>query len=107
MAGDRGRPSNYVYGAAKATLSTFLQGLRARLAKSGVHVLTVKPGLVDTPMTAHLKKNRLYSSPAKVGQDIYHAMKKGRDIQYAPWFWMGVMMIIRNIPERIFKRLNL
>jgi short-subunit dehydrogenase len=107
VAGDRGRPSNYVYGAAKATLSTFLQGLRARLAKSGVHVLTVKPGLVDTPMTANLKKNPLYSSPTKVGEDIYHAMKNGRDIQYTPWFWMGVMMIIRNIPERIFKRLNM
>lgn len=107
VAGDRGRGSNYIYGTAKAAVSTFLQGLRNRMAKAGVNVLTVKPGFVDTPMTADVKKNFLFTSPEKVGSDIYDAMKNRRDILYTPWFWMGIMMIIRNIPERIFKRLNM
>ena len=107
VAGERGRPSNYVYGTAKATVSTFLQGLRGRMAKAGVHVLTVKPGFVDTPMTADVKKNALFASSTQVGEDIYKAMKHGRDILYTPWFWMFIMMIIRNIPERIFKKLSL
>ncbi|MCI0710593.1 MAG: SDR family oxidoreductase [Chloroflexi bacterium] len=107
VAGDRGRGSNYIYGTAKAAVSTYLQGLRNRMAKAGVNVLTVKPGFVDTPMTADVKKNFLFASPEKVGKDIYEAMKNKRDILYTPWFWMGIMMMIRNIPERIFKRLNM
>ena len=71
VAGDRGRRSNYVYGAAKGALSIFLQGLRARLSKSGVKVVTVKPGMVDTPMTAHMRKSPLFASPQRVGRDIY------------------------------------
>ena len=107
VAGDRGRPSNYVYGSAKAAVSTFLQGMRARLGKAGVNVLTVKPGLVDTPMTAHMKKGLLFASPERVGEDIYQAMLKGRDVVYTPFFWRYVMLVIRMIPEPVFKRLKL
>ena len=107
VAGDRGRPSNYVYGTAKASINTFLEGLRGRLADAGVNVLTVKPGFVDTPMTADVDKNALFASPVKVGKDIYNAMRKNRDILYTPWFWMFIMMIIRNIPARFFKRLDM
>jgi decaprenylphospho-beta-D-erythro-pentofuranosid-2-ulose 2-reductase len=107
VAGDRGRMSNYIYGTAKAGVSTFLQGLRARMQKSNVSVLTVKPGFVDTPMTAHVKKNPLFASPSKVGEAIYEAMKAEKDVLYTPWFWRYIMMIIRNVPEFIFKRTRL
>lgn len=107
VAGDRGRMSNYIYGTAKAGVSTFLQGLRARMQKSGVSVLTVKPGFVDTPMTADVKKNPLFASPSKVGESIYEAMKAERDVLYTPWFWQYIMMIVRNVPEFIFKRTKL
>jgi decaprenylphospho-beta-D-erythro-pentofuranosid-2-ulose 2-reductase len=107
VAGDRGRGSNYVYGAAKGAVSLFTSGLRARLSKVGIAVVTIKPGFVDTPMTAHLKKNPLYVSPARVGKCIYTAMLKGEDVVYVPWFWRYIMLIIRLIPERVFKRLSL
>ncbi|MCQ3930117.1 MAG: short-chain dehydrogenase [Chloroflexi bacterium] len=107
VAGDRGRGSNYVYGTAKAGTTTFMQGLRSRLAKSGVAVVTIKPGLVDTPMTADIKKNFLFSDPATVGKAIYLGMKKGKDTVYAPWFWRYIMAIIIHIPEFIFKKMSL
>jgi decaprenylphospho-beta-D-erythro-pentofuranosid-2-ulose 2-reductase len=107
VAGDRGRGSNYVYGTAKGALNIFLQGLRNRLYKSGVAVVTIKPGFVDTPMTAAFKKNALFASPARVGAAIHVAMNKGKDVVYVPWFWFFIMLIIRNIPERVFKRLKL
>ncbi|MEL7234405.1 MAG: SDR family NAD(P)-dependent oxidoreductase, partial [Chloroflexota bacterium] len=107
VAGDRGRGSNYVYGTAMAAKTTFLSGLRNRLAKSGVQVVTVKPGFVDTPMTANIPKNALFASPAKVGKDIYTGLKKGHDVIYTPFFWRYIMWIIRLIPEPIFKRLSL
>lgn len=107
VAGDRGRQSNYVYGSAKAALSTFLSGLRNRLTPSGVQVLTVKPGFVDTPMTAHLKKGPLFVGPEVVAAGIIRALDKGRSEVYLPWFWAPIMAIIRNIPEPIFKRLRL
>ncbi|MBA3532278.1 MAG: SDR family oxidoreductase [Ardenticatenales bacterium] len=107
VAGDRGRQSNYVYGAAKAALSTYLEGMRSRLYKSGVTVVTIKPGLVDTPMTAHLKKGPLFASAARAGEDIYKAIIKGKDTAYVPFFWMPIMTVIKLIPEAIFKRLNL
>ena len=107
VAGERGRGSNYVYGTAMAAKTAFLQGLRNRMAKCGVTVVTIKPGQVATPMTAHLKPSPLLADPAKVGEDIYKAMKKGRDIVYTPAYWSVIMTIIRNIPERIFKRLSL
>ncbi len=107
VAGDRGRPSNYVYGAAKGAVSLFTQGLRARMAKHNVSVTTIKPGFVDTPMTAEVPKNPLFADPSDVGVRIHKAMKKGQDIVYVPAFWRGVMGVIRAIPERIFKRLDL
>lgn len=106
VAGDRGRQSNYVYGAAKGAVSIFLQGLRNRLARSGVRVVTVKPGLVDTPMTASLKKGLLFASPRRVGEGIYEAMKKGKEVVYLPWFWRPIMFVVRSIPESVFKNMS-
>jgi short-subunit dehydrogenase len=108
VAGDRGRQSNYVYGAAKSGLDAFLQGLRNRLCKSGVHVLTIKPGFVDSPMTAHIpERGFLWAQPGDIAQGIVKAVEKGRDVAYLPGFWALIMLIIRIIPERIFKRLSL
>ena len=107
VAGDRGRQSNYVYGASKGALSIFLQGLRNRLAPAGVAVVTVKPGFVDTPMTAAMKKNPLFASPDSVARGILHAVDTRRDEVYLPDFWRPIMFLIRGIPEGIFKRLTL
>ncbi len=108
VAGDRGRQSNYVYGSAKGMLSLYLQGLRNRLSKSGIGVLDVKPGFIDTPMTAHIKnKGLLWASPDSIGKIIVSAIDKKKDTVYAPWFWSIIMLVIRNIPEKIFKRLSL
>jgi decaprenylphospho-beta-D-erythro-pentofuranosid-2-ulose 2-reductase len=107
VAGDRGRQSNYVYGAAKAGVSVFLQGLRQRLHAMGVRVVTLKPGFVDTPMTAHLPRNPLASSPQRAARAIYHAIESRRDVAYIPWFWRPVMALIRAIPEPLFKKLRL
>jgi decaprenylphospho-beta-D-erythro-pentofuranosid-2-ulose 2-reductase len=107
VAGDRGRQSNYVYGAAKGALSIFLQGMRNRLSKVGVRVLTIKPGFVDTPMTAGVPKNFLFADPAVVGKRIFKAIMKGEEILYVPWFWRWIMLIIKGIPESIFKKLQL
>lgn len=107
VAGDRGRRSNYVYGTAKGAVSIFLQGLRSRLSTSGVTVVTVKPGLVDTPMTGSLKKGLLSAQPRKVGEGIYQAMKKGKEVVYLPWFWRPIMLIIKSIPESVFKKVSI
>ena len=107
VAGDRGRPSNYVYGAAKGAVSLFAQGLRGRLATAGVRVVTVKPGFVDTPMTAGVAKNPLFASAEAVGGRIYRALEGRGDVVYTPGFWRPVMAGIRAVPERVFKRLNL
>ena len=107
VAGDRGRQSNYVYGAAKGGLSLFLQGLRNRLAGTPIHVLTGKPGFVDTPMTEGLEGLFLVAPPERVADDILRAFRKRKDVLYTPWFWRYIMLIIRSIPERIFKRLKL
>lgn len=107
VAGDRGRQSNYVYGSAKGMVSTFLQGLRNRLDDSNVQVLDIKPGFVDTPMTAEFKKGALWAQPEQVAQNIIKAINSGRNTLYTPWFWWGIMFIIRNIPEFIFKKLKL
>jgi len=107
VAGDRGRQSNYVYGAAKGAVSIFLQGLRNRLTPFGVTVLTLKPGFVDTPMTAHIPKNPLFANPKSVGKRIYKAVKNQEDVVYIPSFWRPIMTMITHIPERFFKRLEL
>jgi len=106
-AGDRGRQSNYVYGAAKGGLSIFMQGLRNRLFPHGVRVITVKPGFVDTPMTAHLEKGPLFVQPATVAKGIHRAIRRGGDVRYLPWFWGPIMIVIRLVPEPLFKRLKL
>ena len=107
VAGERGRQSNYVYGAAKGMVSIFLQGLRNRLYRSGVKVLDIKPGLVDTPMTAGFKKNLLWAEPEAIATGIIRALDTGKSLVYLPWFWKYMMLIIKSIPERIFKRLAL
>ncbi len=107
VAGDRGRQSNYVYGASKAALDAFLSGLRNRLTKHGVKVLTIKPGFVDTPMTASFKKGPLWATPDTIACGIVRAVEGQRDVVYLPWFWCLIMIVIRGIPERLFKRLSL
>ena len=108
VAGERGRASNYTYGSAKAGFTAFLSGLRNRLAKSGVHVVTVKPGFVDTRMTAGMKLQPLLTAkPDEVGRAVLAAEQKRRDSIYVRPVWQAVMLIIRLIPERIFKKLSL
>lgn len=108
VAGDRGRQSNYLYGSAKAAVSTFLQGARNRLAKHNVHVMTIKPGFVDTPMTDGMDKSGfLWAQPDDVAECILNGIDKKRNILYVPWFWRLIMLIISNIPEFIFKKLSL
>lgn len=107
VAGDRGRQSNYAYGAAKAGLATFTDGLRHRLVKSGVRVLTVKPGFVDSPMTAHLPKGGpLWASADQVGRAIHKSLG-GSGTLYVPFFWRYIMLVIRHVPESIFLRTKL
>lgn len=107
VAGDRGRQSNYIYGSAKGALSIFLQGLRNRLMPFHVHVMTVKPGFVDTAMTYGKPGMFLVASPEMVGKKIIHALHRRRDIVYTPWFWRWIMAIIKGVPETVFKRLKL
>ncbi len=108
VAGDRGRQSNYVYGAAKGMVAVFLQGLRNRLARSGVAVVTIKPGFVDTPMTANIaRKGLLWAQPDAVARGIVGAVARGRDVVYLPSFWRLIMLAIVHIPERVFKRMSL
>ncbi len=107
VAGDRGRKSNYVYGTSKGALTTFLSGLRARLDRQGVHVLTIEPGFVSTPMTAHIEQGPLFAAPQKIASGIVAAIDRKKDVVYLPWFWRPIMFIIRAVPERIFKKLNL
>jgi short-subunit dehydrogenase len=107
VAGDRGRQSNYIYGTSKGAVSIFMQGLRNRLYPAGVNVVTIKPGLVDTPMTAHLPKNPLYSKPQVIAEGIYKAMIEGKDVVYLPGYWRLIMLIIKMIPEFIFKKLKM
>lgn len=107
VAGERGRRANYVYGSAKGALSLFLQGLRSRLHEAGVHVITIKPGPVDTPMTKHLPKGAMFADAKRVAREIYRALeKRAPEIVYTPWKWRYIMAIVRAIPESLFKRLN-
>lgn len=107
VAGDRGRIKNYVYGAAKAAFHTYLSGLRNRLGRSGAHVMTVKPGFVDTAMTWGLPGMFLVAKPEEVAEACLAGLAKGRNVLYVPWFWIGIMTIIRTVPERIFKKLSI
>jgi len=107
VAGDRGRQSNYLYGSSKAALNTYLQGLRVRLAKSGVSVIIIKPGFVDTAMTWGLEGMFLVASPQKVAAAIVKGIRGGRGVVYTPWFWRGIMAIIKIIPDCLFKHLKM
>ncbi|MCR9151932.1 MAG: SDR family NAD(P)-dependent oxidoreductase [Rhodobacteraceae bacterium] len=107
VAGDRGRLGNYVYGAAKAGFHTYLSGLRNRLGRSGAHVVTVKPGFVDTAMTWGLPGMFLVAAPDAVAQDILRAVRRRRNVIYTPGFWLLIMLIIRHVPEPIFKKMKI
>jgi len=108
VAGDRGRQSNYVYGAAKGMVSLFLQGMRNRLFRDGVAVIDIRPGFVSTPMTEHLpREGPLWASADQVAAGIVAVMDRRANVAYLPWFWRYIMLIIRSIPEAIFKRLRL
>jgi decaprenylphospho-beta-D-erythro-pentofuranosid-2-ulose 2-reductase len=106
VAGDRGRPRNYTYGAAKGALNIYLQGLRTRLYASGVSVTTLKLGPVDTPMTKEHKKHALFGKPAKVAQSIVRAIDAGVPEAYVPSFWRMVMPVVKGTPESLFQRLS-
>jgi len=105
VAGDRGRRSNYIYGSSKGALSIFVSGIRARLFGSGVHVLDVKPGFVDTPMTQHLESKPLCVSADKIARGIVKAIVKRKSVAYLPGIWRPIMFLIRMLPQVIFLRL--
>jgi len=109
VAGDRGRMSNYAYGAAKAGLETFIAGAQHRLARdSSLSITLVKPGFVDTPMTAHIQpKGILWAPPERVASIMYRAARKRKSTVYAPWFWFWIMSIIRFLPRAVFHRTRL
>ena len=105
VAGDRGRPRNYTYGAAKGALNIYLQGLRSRLFQAGVRVVTLKLGPVDTPMTVAHRKNPLFAEPVAVAKSIVSALESGATEAYVPWFWKLIMPVVRGTPERVFQLL--
>jgi decaprenylphospho-beta-D-erythro-pentofuranosid-2-ulose 2-reductase len=107
VAGDRGRKSNYVYGASKGALNIFLEGMRNRIDRDGVQVLTIKPGFVATPMTAHVPQNALFATPDQVALGILKAVERRRDVAYVPWFWAWIMLLVRAIPGSRFKKMNM
>jgi decaprenylphospho-beta-D-erythro-pentofuranosid-2-ulose 2-reductase len=108
VAGDRGRKANYIYGSAKAGFSAYLSGLRNRLFESGVSVLTVKPGFVATKMTEGLDlPKRLTAQPQEVAKDIFQAQQKGQNTLYTKWIWRYIMLIIKHIPESLFKKMSI
>lgn len=108
VAGERGRKSNYIYGSAKAGFTAYLSGLRNDLFHKGIHVMTVLPGFVNTNMTSGMKLPPLLTAqPDEVASDIFNAVKSKTDIIYVKWMWRWIMLIIRNIPEFIFKKMKL
>ena len=108
VAGDRGRQSNYIYGSAKAGFTAYLSGLRNKMLRHGVHVLTIKPGFIATKMTAGLKLPKaLTASPDQVAKRIYNGVRSRQNVIYVLPIWFLIMFVIRHIPEFIFKRLKL
>ena len=107
VAGERGRASNYVYGSAKAMITAFTSGLRQRLFQSNVSVVTIKPGFVDTPMTAAFKKGLMWSKPSLVAKNICTAIDAKNDIVYVPFYWNLIMLIIKSLPEKLFKKIKI
>ena len=106
VAGERGRPRNYTYGAAKGALTIYLQGLRSRLRGSGVTVYTLKLGPVDTPMTVEHRKNASFSTVDRVASGIVSKLDRRDGVAYLPWFWAPVMGVVRLLPEPLFQRLG-
>lgn len=107
VAGDRGRASNAIYGAAKAAVSTYASALRQRLGRHGVNVLTIKPGFVDSPMTAHIRnKGALWAEPDTIAAGIVRAIDRRRSVVYLPFLWWPIMTVIRALPESVFKILK-
>ena len=106
VAGDRGRLKNYVYGAAKAGFHAYLSGLRNRMGRKGVHVVTVKPGFVDTAMTWGEKRMPLVATPEAAAACLLRAARQRQNVVYVPWFWQWIMLVVCAIPERIFKKLS-
>lgn len=107
VAGDRGRKSNYVYGSSKAGLSAFLDGLRNRVDREGVKVVTIKPGPVKTAMTAGMPKSEKFADVDSVAESIVRAIDKRKDTVYVPFQWRAIMFVVRHIPERVFKKMSL
>jgi len=106
VAGDRGRGANSVYGAAKAGVTAYVGALRNWLFPRGVRVVTIKPGLIRTPMTAHLPSTPVTSTPQRIAPALVRAVEKGRSVVYLPGYWRWIMLIIRLLPEWLFKRLH-
>lgn len=106
VAGDRGRQPNFVYGAAKSLVSTYLQGMRGKLLAHNVHIVDIRPGLVDSPMTAQFPKGPLWSSPEVIAQKIVKSIRRGSHTVYAPGYWRVIMFVVGAIPEVVFKRLK-
>lgn len=106
VAGMRGRQPNYIYGAAKALVSTYLQGMRGRLHEHGVHVVDIRPGLVDSPMTARFKKGPLWSTPDAVAERVVKGIARKQHTVFAPGYWRFIMLVVNCIPEGIFKRMK-
>ena len=106
VAADRGRPRNYTYGAAKAGVNTYLEGLRTRLWRCGARVHILKLGPVDTPMTAGHAKNPLFGTPDGVARGILRAIERGRFVAYLPWYWRPIMLVVRHLPEPVLQRLS-
>lgn len=106
VAGDRGRATNYVYGSAKALVTAFASGLRQRLSPHGIHVLTIKPGLIDTPMTSGFSKGPLWAQPAMVAIQIVKAIDQKKSVVYVPGFWRWIMGIIQLMPHAVFNRMR-
>jgi len=108
VAGDRGRKFNYIYGSSKAALTAYLSGLRNRLYDANVHVLTVKPGFVATKMTEGMDlPEKLTAQPGEVARNIYKTQQKGKNILYTKWMWRWIMLIIKYIPEFMFKKMSI
>lgn len=107
VAVDRGRASNYVYGSTKAALAAFVSGLRARLHKRGVLVTDVRPGFIISPMTSQIKRGALFVSAQVAGAAIVRALNADRGVVYVPWFWWAIMLVIRNLPDFVFRRLKI
>ena len=108
VAGDRGRKTNYIYGSSKAAFSTYLSGLRNRLSGSNIHVMDVKPGFVNTKMTEGLElPEKLTAQPEEVSRDIFNAQQKNKNVLYTKWMWKYIMLIIKHIPEFIFKKMSI